>query len=487
MKSYFKTMIFILEAIIAIAVVAWFVLRDPLNIFPDPKVLLNQTTLDVEDIREIGELVTAEYYGESITSYKDAKLKAFNDTDLNEIASNLYDSLLVALYQTDSIVKKQDKITIRPFHFFYKTYKQYFADFRSGYYYYPMLIYAKYKISKSQSTITSLEDLDDCEKAFFKNIHNTLKAGKELDEQYYNIDFKDFSKTIMKVYVSKNAINNEDKKEAIMLGRGWVKAGFAFDSISDFNFRYLPDQQIIHFYHMSPKILNLDVNPWLVPNKIYGFEFIKLSGKITDPDDIKLMKRQCLKKLKDDAIKDKILELALKNAKTNLKDFFSLLTGTEINEVKFINDKYDAYLDIYAGETISRNELFTLDSICRNDFEKLDMTWYDSLNHQRAKLANFVVKLKTKKVQLAKTLVVPLQVNTVYVAKLLANKEADIPTRESLKKMARGNSLSAYDFQWVKDTTVLNRESRELLNKVLVYTQTNDTASYRILSLIVKK
>src|SRR6187455_2031736 len=62
----------LLDCVIVVAAILAFTFWDPFSIFNTRK--LRQTATLVTSVREIGELVTAEYYGEVIASWKEFKL-----------------------------------------------------------------------------------------------------------------------------------------------------------------------------------------------------------------------------------------------------------------------------------------------------------------------------------------------------------------------------------------------------------------------------
>ena len=131
-----------------------------------------------------------------------------------------------------------------------------------------------------------------------------------------------------------------------MLGRGKVTAGINFRDFTKDNFYYDKTNGIIVFKNVKPQILSCDINPWFIPQKkVKGYEIVKITGKVDDPNDVLLVKKECVRKLKEQAINLKIIERAKKNAEISLKNFFSVLTGDEIKEVRFYSNKYDYYLN----------------------------------------------------------------------------------------------------------------------------------------------
>ena len=89
----------LLDCVIVVAAILAFTFWDPFNIFNTRK--LRQTATLVTSIREIGELVTAEYYGEVIASWKEFKLTEppVDETQFfaEEMYLNLKQELITAL------------------------------------------------------------------------------------------------------------------------------------------------------------------------------------------------------------------------------------------------------------------------------------------------------------------------------------------------------------------------------------------------------
>ena len=254
-------------------------------------------------------------------------------------------------------------------------------------------------------------------------------------------------------YIRRSPFKNERKKEILVLGRGWVKAGLDFGTVNSYNFKYLKDQGIIHFYKIQPKILFNDINPWLVPNKIPGFEFVKISGRATNPDDIASVKRECVEKLTQKAVGSHILEKARENAEKNLKSFFSLLTGTEIKQVKFIVSKYDAYRDVFSKDIWNSSEYLSFDTMCRKDLSTLDTAWYTNMTVQRNELDSFFRQMvDAKKVRARNKELLPLTKYTATALKIMADNKVDTSEVKRINLLFKeeivGNSFSGIDSFW---------------------------------------
>jgi hypothetical protein len=124
------------------------------------------------------------------------------------------------------------------------------------------------------------------------------------------------------------------KHQLIVVGRGRVRAGIDFSTITEKDFRYLPDKKRIYLYHLTPAILYCDINPWYIPEKkIRGFDILAATRQGNNPDDLLLVKTGCLRKLREQALKNGMVELARENAEETLREWFSVLMGVRIEDV----------------------------------------------------------------------------------------------------------------------------------------------------------
>ena len=69
-----------------------------------------------------------------------------------------------------------------------------------------------------------------------------------------------------------------------------VKAGYDFGKLDERNFVYDKDKGVIHFFGLSPKILDADINPWFIPELgVPGFEILT-GNKNVEFEDVKKVK-----------------------------------------------------------------------------------------------------------------------------------------------------------------------------------------------------
>src|SRR3954452_22724098 len=75
---------FLTQAILVVAAVLLFSFFDPFNIFGSRKKTLKDTPTSVTSIKQIGELITAEYYGEVLGSLKEVNIEHL-DSNINAL------------------------------------------------------------------------------------------------------------------------------------------------------------------------------------------------------------------------------------------------------------------------------------------------------------------------------------------------------------------------------------------------------------------
>ena len=391
----FKT---ILDGLIVAALIVAFSLWDPFNFFSsDPK--LRDTPVSLRSIRDIGELITAEYYGEVIESLKESMIYNFDKEELNVDAADLYNDL-----NSSVILLKEQDDTIRKKLFSLKNrVKKRNIDRKFGRNFPEVVSHYLYK-----SLIDNIADYNnisintDTESAvlwhLFKRERNDLEDYLETNDEINEV-----LKEIESYYLVQrtDSLNQEKiKKQIIYVGRGWVKAGINFRNFNDKNFWYNKDRQIIYFRDFDPQILNYDINPWFIPEKkIKGFELIVATGKIKHPlEESTKVKIRCKEKLRTQAIEAGILEQAKQNARESLKHLFSVLLDTEIKDVIFTRNKYEyLYKEVARDSVIETDEAEMLALMINRDCRILDTAWYDDYKIQLSNLTVFIEDLKKLK------------------------------------------------------------------------------------------
>ncbi len=388
----------ILDGLIIAGLIVVFALWDPLNFFnSSPK--LKDTPVTLRSVKEIGQLITAEYYGEVVESLKDSKIHDFNEDqvkmDAKDLFNDLISSVMVLKEKDDSLRKKLFSLKSRvKSGNIGRKFDNEFPDVVSNYLYNTLL--------GNLSEYFQLEKESDQEGAVLWHLFS--EEPKTLTKYF---DDKDPVQKIFTTFDVAYAGQREDslsgekvRKEIIYVGRGWVKAGINFQSFEERNFWYDATSGIIYFRDFDPEILDCDINPWFIPEKkIKGFELIVATGRIKDPlEESTKVKIACKQKLRKQAIEAGIINQAKVNAAESLKYLFSLLLDKEIKQVIFTRDKY-AYLlsDIGKDSVVDHQEALMLDGLILNDSRQIDTGWYNDFKLQLNDLDKFIGQLKKLK------------------------------------------------------------------------------------------
>jgi len=334
---------FLIQVIIVIAAVLVFSFFDPFNIFGSKKKTLKDTPISVTSIKEIGELITAEYYGEVLGSLKEVNIERLdsNINILSELNSNFAEAMADMRRKNLEFKGLFKKRKIENY------FDENYADLRSDPYF-------KYLMDYLQESL----HLNN-ERQVFKYFYDNDKyTGDDISSAV----LKDLPKETRKVFVADKQLL---KKQIVMLGRGSVKAGYRFDNFNENNFKYSSASNIIYFIGLQPEILSCHINPWFIPEKkVKGFEIILYTGKASDPKYVAEVKEKCVEELRESAMKQDILVKAEINARENLKSFFSLLLDNPVNDVVFLNSKLQVYLyELKLDGKIINSELSVIDSM----------------------------------------------------------------------------------------------------------------------------
>lgn len=333
----------IAQIILAVIIVIALIFINPWNIFTQSEETIKDTPLLVRSMKEIGQLITAEYYGETVADN-------FTVLELTNSQMDAKTEEVLALHKEfyrviDSLAKPKKKlweITIR--NIFEKNYRDLifhpdFSDLKELY------------IKRSQK--------DRIKRKFYR-YHLDLAIEGKLEAEDKAIENK-IKEDLIEIYGNENSVPDKIKKKEIlvMVGRGWVKAGFDFKDFEPDNFFYNEDEKRVYLAGMKP-FLEISMNPWFIPEKgVEGFEFVLAGNQVEHDRDIVLeTKRKCVAKLLRQAEDREILKKAKENAEQNLKHFFSLMMDTQIESVTIGESKIDIYEELFkSNDTISLDEL----------------------------------------------------------------------------------------------------------------------------------
>ncbi|MBT1696788.1 hypothetical protein KK083_07885 [Fulvivirgaceae bacterium PWU4] len=298
---------FLIQAALVVAGVLLLSFFDPLNIFNSRKLTMKDTPTVLEQFRQIGELVTAEYYGEVLASaveIENEDRKNLRTTTKTQLVN--FEKEFVAAIKEMEDIKRNGK--------FYRKFKEKNPDLINTDLYILLAAYFK----KNQNL--SEEDMVQAYKgASTASLLNSTILDNFLKEKYPDEE-----------------INRKVRKSnLVLLGRGYVKAGIDLSNIGEHSLRYIESKKIIQLTMHQPEVLRKSINPWFIPQKkIPGFEFLYVGSKVdVGPKAIATsikVKQECLDKLVEDAMKADILGQAKTNAEQSLSNLFSLLLDERV-------------------------------------------------------------------------------------------------------------------------------------------------------------
>ena len=391
---------FVLDALLIIALVFLLFVLNPFGIFGSG-LQLGTTTNMVTEVRQIGQLVTAEYYGEVISSLDESRLVLIEESNPQQQANQLYSELKYALYdlhQYQQIPRNERK-------------EEYLAtnDRKNGWrravlqnvsrnnilekleflnlrdslngnrFYLPVIEFLwreKYQHSEKDDWNPDSRTEAEVSLNLYQEVSTQYQADSGLAFQRYLEDgftlaanFQDFTYQEQVSEMSRA----ERKKRLALVGRGWVKAGFDFGKLDESSFYLDEETGELHFFGLEPQILNADINPWFIPERaVPGFEIIDYQGKVNFKD-AQRVKEHCIQKLVFYAHQANIINQAQQQGAETLKSFFSLVSGQEIQQVYFHNDILTQTVkEIAEDEFINYYEGVLLDSLLAQEARRAD-------------------------------------------------------------------------------------------------------------------
>ncbi len=350
----------ILQIIIVVAAVLVFSWFDPFDLLAPTRLTLKNTPIQVQSIREIGQLITAEYYGEVISSSLEVKAEKekIEVEEFNENTGDIHEDFKQAIldFSTEELKGKRKRTV-------YNAFVSANPDLVLNPLYDIYLYFINENLKDKSYKIKELDkalNLNKKEKLLKDLYQNKNRLRDELmnskTDEFKSLNEESIKKVYKKVF---------RRSRLVMIGRGWVKVGFDFREFTDRNFKYDKARKRIHFIGLKPQIISATINPWFIPEEgVEGFEFLVAERHARlNPEYTKDVKRLCLKKLRKQAMDKQILVRAQENAESNLKDFFSLLLDEDIAGVHFNTDYLDYTLDVILSDTVlSDYEIFTVDS-----------------------------------------------------------------------------------------------------------------------------
>jgi len=305
-----------------------------INLFASYSAQILNTPVLVKEMREIGELVSAEYYGEVYADLFEA---------MNDILEN-FDSLPSGK-QTEYMDKyphlkdyKKSQFEVQRLTNLVDTLSKMVVNFKpridseqDRLEYYKKSMEAKKIERDNLSRFSQRAEFKNADAAYKEAENAYEKAEEKLEttqKQLANLEkqIKDTKDNLSEA--QDDLINFKKKNNLVYIGRGWVKAGFNLKKLNPETDIYIDegDSLLIHIEIPEPEILDTVINPWFIPEKkIMGYEiFIKERNDFSHLE-VTEVKRECVRKLARVAIEKGLLEMAEKTGKQTLEGFFQLL------------------------------------------------------------------------------------------------------------------------------------------------------------------
>lgn len=336
----------IVLAVVAVGLLAFF---NPGDLFSKTKHTLKDTPILVRSMKEIGQLITAEYYGETV---------ADNFTVIEMDAEEKEEELLKVVDSNDNFAAEIDEMRSER-----KNLPNNKKKLEEHY-------LANYSMLSNDVTLLQfyLEKHDKPDRK--RLLHYLVKSrrGREI-----NVGNKgEIAQHLEHQYAESQLPGKVKKKELLVIvGRGWVKAGYDFGEFDPDNFIYSESQKRIYISGMTP-FMEVTMNPWFIPEKgVEGFEFIMMGKEAAHNRETVLQtKKKCKAKLIKQAEDREILVKARANAEENLRAFISLMMDEEIASVQIHESIIDSYRHFFAEDNyFSLDELSIIESeYLKNNF-----------------------------------------------------------------------------------------------------------------------
>ena len=414
MKFFIKYGGLLLEILVVAAIVFFVFWLNPGNIFGSG-LRFKDTASNISEIKQIGQLVTAEYYGEVIATYDESELQLVEEEEVGQRADDLFRDMKAYLLDKhlNAIAKKIDTINddidlpklekkerkgffarlfnwgSKPKKEFKKELEKSFDDEKND----PSegdekeLLFTNELTPEILAFYFDKNKIPEAGKKTFENLFWKLfQEVKQRNNQLSDSAFDEYMKlgltsmgdrTFSDFHYEnkrKKSKNSEELKKVslAMMGRGWVKAGIDFGEFNERNFIYDKEHGVVHIYGVYPKILDKDINPWFIPEKqVPGFQI--LESRKANFEHAKKVKLRCIAKLEKMAREAGIVLQAEEQCKETIKNFIGLLTETEVREVYFHNDRLTVTAnEIIADQLITFEEAVYLDTLIQKELQTID-------------------------------------------------------------------------------------------------------------------
>jgi len=260
MRKFWSNIGLAFQIAIVVGLVLAFSFFDPFGLFKSKKLELENTPVSVSSVKEIGKLISAEYYGEVLTSLQEAIIAEKQEESIDESKEfeeikDLYIDAIRDFYGRKSTIK------LGLLNRGNKLYDLFYHD-------YPILTENPFYQVFMNTLLRDDEIGEKNEKRILKEVFNKkenelnsfLTRVEKLDDQI----FQEERKKELEVLTADRKFR---KSQIVVLGRGWVKAGIDFGQFTEENFRYDREKKTIHLIGLKPQIITSTINPWFIPEK----------------------------------------------------------------------------------------------------------------------------------------------------------------------------------------------------------------------------
>lgn len=468
----------ILDILLVVALVVGLFLWNPFDLF-GKETRLHPTANVATQIKQIGQLVTAEYYGEVVASFGEAKLNFLKEDLLNEEANTIYIDLKADVYDAylDFVVEgtkkfSKDKKRERKKK---QARKDAVDDLIKNYGKEPsgvrysdlfikdtldiVLLFVAEKVL-DERTGMDLKKLDsDRKRKKFREqqMENLLAA---IEEKHLSLDDKGMDlflqEPLMKnpsfssFYYTLYQEDEKSKDQLAMIGRGSVKAGFDFGSFRESNLYMDEDDGVIHIFGLEPVILDFDINPWFIPERaVPGYDIVQAGRKVSF-EDAKKVKSYCRAKLRRRALEAGIIAEAKRYGEEVVKTFLALVLETDVKKVIFHENLEKVFFEqITRDGVIHQTEIALIESAEQQFLQKIEEASSATLKKAyRNQLSHLLFSLRKYPLQMVDGSKIPFNYFTKELYPLL-NDSAHTDT--SIKPISYLKIEK--DYRWGIDTT----------------------------------
>lgn len=360
---------FLVQALVVIVAVFIFSFFDPFNIFNSKKLRSRETPTVVEEIKGMGKLITAEYYGEVIKSTGEEIFEEIDSVKREHRARliSVYEDLedaLGAIAAADKDSKRLNRFQI------YSRLKAGYDEIVNNPDYEIVIRTIRKNTGETERVIIRDMFFNELKLKRPKRAADTTQI-RALFDAYLHAEY-DLDKR------ERRKISNYS---IVLLGRGWVKAGIDFSKFDTKHMDYDQKKNRIRLYYHQPEIISATINPWFIPEKkIRGFEYLFVGNKLdkrsnqeTAVEISTKLKKACLENLKADARGAGIMQEARKNAEATLSSFFSLILDKTIT-VEIYGSPLEAQLrEMLSKKTFEGRELYIVDTLVAGSLKRGDI------------------------------------------------------------------------------------------------------------------